>query len=144
MAKKQKTYLLVCLLISSVLLFVVNFYANLPISKYIGYLKITSGLLLPITLVVAFIYLLKRTRTIFKISTLIALTFLIVNLVLVQKVISFEIQKAELDKIKVQMATCERAIRQFDLDLKDDDLKYFTFGLGDDADLRRCLEKNII
>jgi hypothetical protein len=131
---------LILLLIFAGILFAVNFYVDLAITKFTGYIKIASGLFLILTVISTIFYFVKRTPKTFKSSLLITIVFLLLNLVLVTEIIVLEIQGAKLYKLEKQLETCEKARNQFRIDLADGTLKYFTFGIGEDEEFTKKLE----
>ncbi len=64
-----------------------------------------------------------------------------INLLLISEVITFEIYKYKITQIE-KIETCEKAELQFDIDLKNQSLKYFTFGMGVDEEYQKNLEDN--
>ena len=141
MAKKQKTYLLICLLISSGFLFAVNFYVDFSITKFTGYIKIASGLFLLLTVISTILYAIRRTSNTFKSSLIVASIFFLLNSVLVTEIIAREVQGAKLYEIEKQLETCDKAQNQFEIDLKNGELKYILFGIGADEKLITMLEE---
>lgn len=128
------------LIVSSGILFVVNFNMDFAIARFTGYVKIGSGILLVLTLISVTIYLVKRTSYAYKSSLIVASIFFLLNSVLVTEIIALEIHGAKLNKIEKQLETCEKAKTQFQIDLENEDLKYFTFGIGIDEEFNKKLE----
>lgn len=141
MTQKPKSYLLICLLISSGLLFAVNFHVDFAITRYYGYIKIASGFFLILTIIAAVFYSVKRTWKTFRSSLIIASVFFLLNSILVAEIIALEMHSANLYKMERQLETCEKAENQFKVDFENDDLKYFTFGIVEDEAFTTKLEK---
>ena len=142
MANKPKSYLLVYLLISSGFLFAVNFYMDFAITRFTEYLKITLLIFFILTFISTTIYLIKKTGNTFRGSLAITAIFFLFNTVLVAEVIAFEIHVAKLSKIERKLETCEKAENQFKTDLASGNLKYFTFGIGEDEEFTEKLESD--
>lgn len=141
MNKDKHGYLLKYLVFCSGFLFLFNSYENLPFSGFTDYLKIGSQVFLILTLISAGIYLYHRTNQYFKRSVYVSFIFFVINSVLVIEAVAFEIHVAKFSKIQKQLIDCEAAKNQFQKDLENDDLKYFTIGMGMDEAYYNKLEK---
>jgi hypothetical protein len=113
---------------------------DFAITRFTGYVKIGSGIFLILTLISATIYLIKRTSKTYKSSLIVTSIFFLLNFVLGTEIIAIEIHGAKLYKIEKQVETCEKAKAQFQIDLENGDLKYFTFGIGIDEEFNNKLE----
>jgi prepilin signal peptidase PulO-like enzyme (type II secretory pathway) len=140
MNRNKYNYLLICILVSSGFLFAVNFYVDFAITRFTGYVKIGSVIFLILTLISVTTHTIKRTTKTFNSSIIVASIFFLLNTVLVTEIVALEIHGAKLYKIEKQLETCEKAKNQFRIDLENDDLKYFTFGMGIDEEYNSKLE----
>jgi prepilin signal peptidase PulO-like enzyme (type II secretory pathway) len=130
MNRNKYNYLLICILVSSGFLFAVNFYVDFAITRFTGYVKIGSVIFLILTLISVTTHTIKRTTKTFNSSIIVASIFFLLNTVLVTEIVALEIHGAKLYKIEKQLET----------DLENDDLKYFTFGMGIDEEYNSKLE----
>lgn len=140
MIREQKRYLLVCLAITSIMLFAVNIYADVPLTRVMGYIKFFASLYLLFTLIILIRYFFKKTFKAYKLALATLTIFLVINLGLVTTVVNFEMAKYEMFKIE-KMNTCEKAGLQFKADLKNEDMKFFIFGIGVDEEYMLKVEQ---
>src|SRR5690606_12226773 len=78
----------------------------------------------------------KKSRLIYQITLVMLSVIFVINLLLISEVITFEIYKYKITQIE-KIDTCEKAELQFDIDLKNQSLKYFTFGMGVDEEYQK-------
>ena len=121
------------------MIFAVNTFADISLTKLTGYIKIATGILFLISLITLIIHVIKRNLKTYRLSLGFLFLFLILNLALAIEVIAFEYHKYEMSKID-QMDTCEKAQIQFNKDVDNQSLKYFLFGIGFDEELSDQLE----
>ncbi|QNR23858.1 hypothetical protein [Croceimicrobium hydrocarbonivorans] len=120
------------LLGSSMILWLAHFLLGTGFETEIGiWLKAMSYLFLIGTWGSFIIFRLKKNRLAYRI-TLLLNSFLLVSSILLLSlwglIEEHNSQRSEIEKI----SSCEMAEKQFKIDLKNDDLKYFTFGIAAD------------
>lgn len=137
--KAKKTYLIVCLVILSMMLYAVGIYNDLQLTRVTGYIRLLASLFCLLTIIILLIHAFKGTLHTYKVSLVVLLMFLSLNFVLVMEVVMFEIHKYEISKVE-KINTCEKANLQFVKDLKNSSLKYFVFGIAEDQVYSQWLE----
>lgn len=139
MLKEQKPYLIVCLTISSIALFTIYNYSGSPISIFPATLRSFLIPLFLISIILVIVYGFKSTSSTYRSALFTLLVFFFLNVLLVSEVVAFEVHKYKLTQLE-KMDTCEKAVLQFETDLKSGSLKYFTFGLGVDEEYQDKLQ----
>ena len=128
MFKEQKQYLIISLFISSLMIFLFNIVSGITVQRAPEYIKLTMGVFLIINVFTLIVHLLIKSINTYKISFITLMIFLVLNLTILSEIIGFGIDKYEMSKID-KMNTCEKATVQFYEDLRNDELKYFLFGI---------------
>lgn len=121
-----------------ILIGVFLFLAQLYQGQYVFYSRYYLKPIATMTLIVtvgAYLYnhKIRSTRS-FWLAMSLSMIFLMINGVLVARGLSMGISKINLAKLQEQMRTCESAQTQFENDLKNGNVRYFTSGMGEDED----------
>lgn len=137
--KQQKSYMIVCVAIISISFFAVNAVAGAPLTRLTGYIWMLTVLFLLFGIAASVLYIIKKSTQTYRINLITLSLFLILNMILLKEVFILEYTKYRMSQIE-KIDTCEKAQLQFDIDLKNQSLKYFTFGMGVDEEYQNNLE----
>ncbi|MEP4531485.1 MAG: hypothetical protein ABJ004_00255 [Cyclobacteriaceae bacterium] len=120
-------------------LFLTNYLLSAGITVDGERVRTASTIFFVLTLISSIIYFSKKSTAALRTTLIVSTLFLMLNALLTFEVAYFEWWSYQLSKIH-EMRTCELAEQAFNKDLKNGNLKYFTFGMGSDEPSENYLQ----
>lgn len=137
----SKHVLLIFIIAIALLLYAVNTYFNEGIAAYSFNIPFFSTVSFILTLILLGSYQIKRSRRWYNLTLAVASVLIVLNIILSAELITLEYHRKKQTQLN-KIDTCQKAEAAFHRDLDAGELKYFTFGLGEDIELTDSLKKN--